>query len=79
MTGRWLVRLMHVVENPNPQQGQIPRQYGERPVMFISVALGDGDDPGSVEVVAAREEFAHAKISGSKASKTTVAFNCVDG
>ena len=79
MTGRWLVRLMHVVENPNPQQGQIPRQYGERPVMLISVALGDGDDPGSVEVVAAREEFAHAKISGSKASKTTVEFNCVDG
>jgi hypothetical protein len=78
ISGRWFVRLMHISEIPNPQQGQPPMQFGERPVVLISVTPGDGkDDKGSIEIVASRDDFAGLIIANTKVTAKSISFECL--
>jgi hypothetical protein len=79
LTGRWFVQLMHVLENPNPQEGQPPLQFGERPILLISTVPGDGgDNKGTVTIVASRDEFLDLKIANAVVTDNTINFECVD-
>ena len=72
IAGRWLIRLVQVIESKDEQT---PPQMGERPVMLISISPGENENAGSILHLAGTESpFVNPKLIDIKASSDKVSF-----
>lgn len=76
IAGRWLVRVVQIVQG---EDEQTPPQIGERPLLLVSITPAEGENPGSVLSLAGVESpFIGALLVDVKASGKRVEFTGTD-
>lgn len=72
IAGRWLIRLVQIIES---KEEQTPPQMGERSVMLVSITPGEGENAGSIHHLAGIEQpFVEPELVDVTASGDQVSF-----